>query len=101
MLQLSGSAEGEPETLLPKPGDANRLAVQGRFPKDRVVAAPLEGDRDPVTLDLDCPSGLDEAAVQLLGRRLLEATQPRRQPAVAAVGDHRQRRVEIDVEPHL
>src|SRR5512135_2629868 len=76
ILRLSGRAEGQREAPLPKPRDGNRLAVQGRFTKDRVVAATLESDRDPVPLDLDGPSGLDEATVQLLRGRLLEAPQP-------------------------
>src|SRR5512135_2864801 len=101
MVRLSGLAEGEREAPLPEPRDGNGLAVQGRVPKDGIVAATLEADRDLVLVDLDSPSRLDGAAVQLLRGRLLEAAQPRGQPAIAAIGDHRQRRVEIDIQPHL
>ena len=43
---------------------------------DRVVVASIEGDRDPVLLDLDGPPGRIEATVPLLGCRFLEAMQP-------------------------
>src|SRR3712207_6583924 len=87
VLRFSGPAGGERKALLLKPRDGNRLTVQGRLPKDRIVAATLEADRDPVPLDLDGPSGLGGATVQLLGGRLLETSESRCQSAVTAVGD--------------
>ena len=52
-------------------------------------------------VDRHGPGGLDEPAVQLLRGGLLEALQSLAQPAVAAVGDHCQGRVEVDVQSHL
>ena len=65
------------------------------------MAAAFEGDSDPFFLDQYRPSGLDEAAVELLGCGLSVSPQPRRQPAVTTVGNHSQRRIQVDVEPYL
>src|SRR3954470_23464718 len=65
------------------------------------MAPAVEHDRHPVILDGNRPGGLYVTAIELLRGGLLEALQPRRQPAVAAVGDHRQGGIEVDVQPHL
>src|SRR5512135_1656240 len=65
------------------------------------MAPAVEGDAEAVVLDRHGPGGRDEPPVQLLRIGLREAAQSRRQPAIAAVGDHRQRGVEVDVQPNL
>src|SRR5262249_14824147 len=100
-LTVVGSTKGEHEPPAAQPRDSDRLAVQGRFAKERVVATALEGDRDPIGLDPYSPPCPKKTPIELLGRRLLEAAQSRPQPAIATVSDHRQRRIEVDVQPHL
>src|SRR3954447_10167035 len=98
---MSQSAVGELDLPLAEPWDGERVAVDLGFAQDRVMAPAVEGHRQAVVLDRHGPGGLDEPAVEALRIALLEAFQPRRQPAVATVGDHRQRGVEVDVQAHL
>ena len=56
--------------------------VESSFPEDRIVSAPVKVDRELFGPYLDRSGRLDEAAVQLLGRRLLVTTQAGCQPAI-------------------
>src|SRR6516165_10798030 len=101
ILQLSGLAVGKYNVSVSEPGNWTQLMVQSRLSKDWIMAAALEGDANPIVLDRYRPSGLDEAAVKMLGRGLLVTPEPRCEPAVTAVGDHGQCHIEVDVKPHL
>jgi hypothetical protein len=58
----------------------------------------VEPNHDPLVLDFDIAAGFHHPLDRLLRHGLPTAEQPRRQPAIATVGNHRQRRVEIHVE---
>src|SRR5712692_10165885 len=62
------------------------------------MGAAVEVDDDTVGGYLDPAGGFHELAIELLGLGLGKAVQLVGQPAVAAVGDHREGNVEIDVE---
>ena len=62
------------------------------------MSAAVEMDDDALPSDLHAAGGFHELAVEVLGLGLAEAVQVVRQPAVAAVGDHGQGNVQIDVE---
>ena len=51
--------------------------------------------------DGDAAGGADELAEEHLRFGFLDPLQARGQPAVAAAGDHRQRRVQVDIEADL
>jgi len=84
-----------------KPRDGSLLAAESGLAEDRIVAALVEMHHDAVRLDFDSARRLHEAPVHLLRRSFLIAPQPAGQPALAAVGDDGQRRVQVDVQPHL
>src|SRR3954454_1765049 len=74
--RLSGSAVGELDLPLAEPRDRQRVAFERRLAGDRVVAATVEADDQPVVLNRHGPGGLDEPTVQLLRGGLLEAVEP-------------------------
>src|SRR4051812_20555837 len=89
--RMSWSVVGEFDPPLAEPGDWSGFAVESRLTENRVVAPAVEADGEAVGLDRHDPGGLDEPTIELLRIGLLESAEPRRQPAVAAVGDHGQR----------
>src|SRR6266849_1326033 len=97
----AASVIGKNQWAVAKPRDRWAAAVEGGFAQDRVVRATVEADGDLLLGHADLACGLDELAKQVLRFRLRETLEPTCQPAIAAVGDHRQRDIEIDVETDL
>jgi hypothetical protein len=88
---------GEHDGSVSQPGHGRAVGVERRFPQHRIVGSLVQLHHDTLLLDVNHSTCLHEPAVQLLRLRLLEAVELVRQPAVAAVRDHSQGDVEIDV----
>src|SRR5450759_5817683 len=99
--RVSWSVVGEFDRPLTEPADGRRVVSESGLAEDRVMAATVEGNDEAVGLDRHGAGGLDEPPEELFRVGFLEALQSRRQPAVAAVGDHGQGGVEVDIETHL
>ncbi len=83
-----------------EPGDARAVLLEGGFAKNRFVTAVIEGRyKAAVRRDFDRSAVLHELAVQQLRLCFFESLQLLCQPAVGAVGEHRQRHIQIDVQP--
>src|SRR6266478_1709130 len=94
--------EGELDAIASQPGDWRGVLVEGRLAENGVVTAAVKGNEEPAAgSDLNQAAGFDELAVKLLRLGLLEAFQLMGEPAVTAVGDHRQGHVEVDVQADL
>ena len=65
------------------------------------MRALVEMNDDRFLGDLDATARLDELAVEVFRLGLVEAVQSAGQPAIAAIGDHREGDIDIDIEPHL
>jgi hypothetical protein len=61
----------------------------------------VEPHQEAVGLHFHLAARLDELAVHLFRGGLVQAVQLTRQPAIATVGQHCQRRIPIDVQSHL
>ena len=86
----------------PSQGIGSCLVISGRLAQDRVVAAPVQLHHDPpVPAPPPTRAVSTNRRYRCFGARLLAPLQPAAQPAVAAVGQHRQRRVQVHVQPHL
>src|SRR5437016_3256442 len=81
-----------------QPWDWRAVPIQRRGAEDRVVGAFVKSNHDPVGLDFHDPSSRYESLVRLLRLRFVIAGQPRCQPAVAPMRDHRQRQIPVHIE---
>ncbi len=81
-----------------QPWDRRTVPIERGFFEDRVVRAFVEPHLEPITLDLYDASGPHEPLVGLLWFDLLVTRQPSRQPAVAAMCNHRQRHIKVHIE---
>ena len=81
-----------------QPWDWRAFPIQPGFADNGVVCAFVKPNHDPLGLDFDIASGSHHPLEQLLGLGRPTAKQPRRQPAIATVGNHRQRHIEVHVE---
>ena len=96
-----GLRVGKGHRKIVEPGNGETLPIESGFAQEGIVAWFVEVDHDAVILDFHDAAGLDEFAVQLFRRGLLEAAQLFAKPALTAIGQHSQGDIEIDVEPYF
>src|SRR4051794_10533224 len=87
-LKISPICESNGEVVQPR--NRGAFPIQPGLPKDRIVAPTVESDHDPSVADGYQAGRRDELAEHPLRRRAVEPLQVMGQPAVAAVGQHRQ-----------
>lgn len=88
-------------TASAQPRHRTRALSQSRFLKQRVMSALAQTHHDLLRRDRDATRRIDELPEQLVGTGLGEPFQPFSQATIQQIRYHRQREIEVHVQPHI